>query len=51
MCSYVKEGMVNIIITSDPLQPDGCKLSVSFTFHINSTPIWLLEKHMLIIRP
>ena len=29
-------------LTNDALQPDGCKLSVLLTFHINSTPIWCL---------
>ena len=29
-------------IISDRLQPDGCKLSVLLTFHINITPIWRL---------
>ena len=29
-------------ITSDPLQPDDCKLSVLLTFHINNKPIWRL---------
>ena len=34
--------IIIFIITSDQLQPDGCKLSVLLTFHINSTPIWRL---------
>ena len=25
-----------------PVEPDGCKLSVSLTFSVNSTPIWCL---------
>ena len=38
-------------VASDPLQNDGCKLSVLFSFHINSTLISHLGKHPLIIRP
>ena len=35
---------------SDPLLPDGCKLSVLFIFHINITLIWRLGKQLLIMR-
>ena len=38
-----------IVDTSGPLQSDGCKLTILLTFHINSTPIWRLGKHLLII--
>ena len=41
----------SISVTSDPLQPYGCKLSVLLTFHIVAMPILRLGKHLLIIRP
>ena len=31
--------LTDILLTSDPLQPDDCKLSVLLTFCINSAPI------------
>ena len=36
---------------NDLLLPDGGKLSVLLTFHINSMPIWRLERHLWIIGP
>ena len=38
-------------VTSDPREPNGCKLFVLLTFPINSSTILRFEKHLLIIRP
>ena len=35
--------ILSMVYTSDRLHPDGCKLCVLYTFHINSTPIWRLD--------
>ena len=40
---YQQNVLPDFLVTNEPLQPDGCKLSVLLTFHNNSTPFSDLE--------
>ena len=39
---FMNKRLMHISSTSDPLQPDGCKLSALSTFNISNAPIWRL---------